>query len=77
MRIKSDERLNRELQKEVSELRDGMFSQIKKEESKRFVTKPSKENPCTIITDTVTGKIVEVPLFASREVLVALNTLFM
>lgn len=76
MKIKSDECLNSELQKDVSEIRDGMFSQIKKEESKRFVTKPSNENPCTIITDTVTGKTVEVPLFASREVLVALNTLF-
>ena len=76
MKIKQDELLNSKLQKEVSELRDDMFSQIKKEESSRFITKASNENPCTIITDTLTGKTVEVPLFASREVLVALNTLF-
>ena len=77
MKLKQDERLNSELQKEVSELRDGMFSQIKKEESSRFVANPSNENPSTIITDTITGKTVEVPLFASREVLMALNVLFM
>lgn len=77
MKLKQDERLNSELQKEVSELRDGMFSQIKKEESRRFVAKPSNENPSTIITDTITGKTVEVPLFASREVLMVLNALFM
>lgn len=76
MKIKADEQLNSELQKQVSGLRDGMLSQIKKEESSRFVAKPSNENPCTIITDTVTGKTTEVPLFASREVLVALNNLF-
>lgn len=76
MKIKPDERLNSKLQKEVSELRGGMFSQIKKEESSRFVAKTSNENPCTIITDTTTGKTVEIPLFASKEVLVALNTLF-
>lgn len=77
MKIKADELLNSELQKEVSELRNGMFSQVKKEESKRFTVKPSNTNPCAIITDTITGKTTEVPLFASREVLLALNNLFM
>jgi hypothetical protein len=76
MRIKSDSKLNRELQKEVISVRGGMLSQVKKEQSERFVIKPSNSTPATIIMDKATGRCVEVPLFASREVLVALNTLF-
>lgn len=76
MNIESDKNFNVQHQEEVSELRGTMLSQAKKEESKRFLCKPSTTKPSLVILDVYTNKTTEVPLFASKEVLKALNELF-
>ena len=75
MKIKSDERLNSQLQKEVCELR-GLIIKNNKYHSKRFVAVSSTKTPSRIITDTDTGKTTEVSLYAYSEVMKALKELF-
>lgn len=76
-KVKSDERLNTELKKEVQETRSSIFSSAEKVKmSKRFVTKPVDYEPSLEITDSFTNKKAVVPLFAYGEVREALNDLF-
>ena len=75
MKIKSDERLNEQLQKEASNLRDIIINN-NKNHSNRFLAVPSKEMPAMIITDTMTDKKIEVPLYAYSDVMKALKELF-
>jgi hypothetical protein len=75
MKIKSDERLNKELQKEVQDLRE-LIIKNNKNNSERFIAKKSTEMPRMIITDTETGKTTEVPLFAYSDVMKVLKELF-
>jgi hypothetical protein len=61
---------------DVSLLRGGMIGQILKETSTRFTVEPSIDTPTVWITDTITGKQTQVPIFAARATVCALNDLF-
>jgi hypothetical protein len=75
--IKSDERLNSELQNEAGILR-GMIveSAEKNDSSKRFTYIKNENNPSMIIVDNETGKKSEVSLYAYSDVRKVLNELF-
>ena len=59
---------------DVTELRGAMLAQLPAGE--RFTTEPSVDTPTVWITDQQTGKSVQVPIFAAREVAKALAQLF-
>lgn len=75
MKIKSDERLNKQLQEEASTLRDIIINS-NKIHSDRFLATKSTEMPEMIVTDTETSKTTKVPLFAYSNVMKALKELF-
>ena len=75
MKIKSDERLNSQLQNEVSELRESIIKNVKNT-SERFVAVSSTDAPEMIITDTTTWRTTTVPLYGYGNVMKALSELF-
>lgn len=75
MKIKSDERLNEQLQEEVSTLRK-CIAKSNKNYSGRFLATESETSPSMIVTDAESGKSIEVPLFAYGDVMKALKGLF-
>lgn len=75
MQIKTDERLNEQLQEEASTLRRFIIDN-NKTYSTRFVTTESKDSPNMFVTDTETDKTIEVPLYAFGDVMKALRKLF-
>lgn len=75
MQIKTDERLNEQLQEEASTLRR-LIIDNNKTYSTRFVTTESKDSPSMFITDTETDKTIEVPLYAFGDVMKVLRELF-
>ena len=73
MEIKTDNKLNPQLKREVQTLRGMINTGVN---SERFKKAPCKDKPGYIVTDTQTGKQVMVPLFALSDVMNVLNALF-
>jgi hypothetical protein len=75
--ISSDRHLNPALAHEAGILRGGLLAQANANPlPPRFIAEPSKTSPSVFITDSTTGKQVEVPLFAYGDVRKVLATLF-
>lgn len=75
MKISSDNRLNSQLQKDVSDLRDCIVNAVQSS-SERFIAAQSADTPEMIITDTITWRRTTVPLYAYNEVMKTLTELF-
>ena len=60
---------------DVSLVRGGILEQVMKVASSRFSVTASVDRPGVWVTDNKTGKEVQGPLFAAREVVIALNSL--
>jgi hypothetical protein len=78
MKIDIDtERLNSTLRKQVKGLRSSMREVAEQNTiPDRFAVAPVANGPYMLITDTLTSKQVQVPIFAYSEVRKALNELF-
>jgi len=77
MQIKSDEKLNPELKKQIQETRSVILEQATKiEMPSRFKSEKSNSSPTMIITDTTTNRKADVPLFAYGNVRKVLSNLF-
>lgn len=75
--IDSDRSINPTLMHQMGSLRGAIVVQAEKNKlPQRFVSIPVESSPSFIIKDTLTGKTVEVPLFAYGEVLKVLGELF-